>query len=343
MHAPPGYRIYSEIVNRLGDVRETGDGLTFQCLFPERHAHGDRSPSGRCWVGAKGDLLAKCMGCGATWDEIVEAVGLPKTEWFVDKGNKFKKGSQPVKPEPTPKKVADYVYRSSTGEILATKSKWKPGFHGRVKDFVWSRPVPEEIRDLMHLGDEAVAVVDGPKCMEAGSFVATAWADGTWHLRSCDPNEQRAILLPAAELELFNADLLAATKPTEPVFVVEGEKDATTLTRIGFVAVCSPFGSTKWLDQYSEALRGRPVIICPDNDEPGRSYAKSVAGSLLWHGVRQLRILKPSADYAPRPGGDVTDWLIAKGFKGKRDAARAEILRIVGSLERLECRAKQLQ
>jgi len=125
------------------------------------------------------------------------------------------------------------------------------------------------------------------------------------------------------------------------VFIVEGEKDATTLTRLGFLSVCSPFGSTDWHDEYSEALRGRPVIICPDNDEPGRSYAKSVAGSLLWHGVRQLRILKPSSDYSPQPGGDVTDWLISKGFRGKRDAARAEILRIVGSLERLESRAVQ--
>ncbi len=67
------------------------------------------------------------------------------------------------------------------------------------------------------------------------------------------------------------------------VWVVEGEKDADTLAALGFVATCNPMGAGKWRDEYNEALRGKSVLIVPDNDKPGRDHAEQVARSL--HGI----------------------------------------------------------
>ena len=73
------------------------------------------------------------------------------------------------------------------------------------------------------------------------------------------------------------------------VFVVEGEKDCETLRDWGFVATTSAGGAkAPWLSQFTEALRGREVIIVPDNDLPGRQRALTIARVLLGKVLRLL-------------------------------------------------------
>jgi len=95
----------------------------------------------------------------------------------------------------------------------------------------------------------------------------------------------------------------------DQVIIVEGEKDVHTLEELGYVATCNPMGAGKWRDEYSEFLRGRDVVILPDNDVPGDQHARQVASSLegLAKSIRILRLPDlPS-------GGDVTDWIRAGG------------------------------
>jgi len=66
----------------------------------------------------------------------------------------------------------------------------------------------------------------------------------------------------------------------EQVFIVEGEKDADALGRLGLVATTCPMGAGKWRAEYSGALQGKRVIILPDNDAPGQEHASQVAASL---------------------------------------------------------------
>ncbi len=98
-------------------------------------------------------------------------------------------------------------------------------------------------------------------------------------------------------------DLLASTPRI--VFIPEGEKDVDRLYSLGFVATCNVGGAGKWRDEYSEFLRGRPVVLLPDNDETGRQHSQSVAASL--DGIAQ------SVKWLELPGlsdkGDVSDWL----------------------------------
>jgi AAA domain len=103
------------------------------------------------------------------------------------------------------------------------------------------------------------------------------------------------------------------------VFVCEGEKDVEALRERGLIATTNPGGASKpepsrpyrgkWLPAYSHYLRGRKVVIIPDNDEPGEAHALDVARKLtgIASSIRILRL--PELP----PKGDVSDWLAAGG------------------------------
>jgi hypothetical protein len=75
------------------------------------------------------------------------------------------------------------------------------------------------------------------------------------------------------------------------IFLCEGEKDVLAMVKHGFAATCNPGGAGKWLDSYTETLRGADCVIIPDRDEPGRAHAQLVAGKL--HGVaKSVRVLE---------------------------------------------------
>jgi hypothetical protein len=70
--------------------------------------------------------------------------------------------------------------------------------------------------------------------------------------------------------------VIKAREEGVPIWVVEGEKDADTLTALGLVATTMPGGAGKWLDIHTKALTGALVEIVADNDEPGRNHAELV-------------------------------------------------------------------
>ena len=86
------------------------------------------------------------------------------------------------------------------------------------------------------------------------------------------------------------------------VFVVEGERDVETLRKRGFVATTNAGGAqAPWARQYTEALRGRDVVLIPDRDKPGYARVKRIAHALLGK-VRGLVYLELE------DGKDVTEW-----------------------------------
>lgn len=98
-------------------------------------------------------------------------------------------------------------------------------------------------------------------------------------------------------------DLLA--RPNETVFIVEGEKDADTLHAAGLLATTNSGGAGKWRSSHSECLRGRQVVILPDNDAPGRAHAQSVSQSLAGVAAETRIVSLPGLPEK----GDVSDWL----------------------------------
>jgi len=112
---------------------------------------------------------------------------------------------------------------------------------------------------------------------------------------------------------------LLASPRDRPVYIVEGEKDADRLAAAGFVATTNPGGAGKWLTTMSPHLRGRRVVILPDNDDAGRSHADDVRRKLL--GIAEdVRVLP--LPHLPDKG-DVSDWL-ANGGSPEALAAMAE-------------------
>ncbi len=93
-------------------------------------------------------------------------------------------------------------------------------------------------------------------------------------------------------------------KGDDPVFLLEGEKDVDNLREWNLTATCNPMGAEKWRSQqkeYNPFLKGRDVVILPDNDEEGERHLDQVASSLqgLARNINVLRL--PDAK-------DFSDW-----------------------------------
>jgi 5S rRNA maturation endonuclease (ribonuclease M5) len=88
------------------------------------------------------------------------------------------------------------------------------------------------------------------------------------------------------------------------VFLPEGEKDVETLRAHGFAATTISGGAkAHWLPEHTDALRGREVILIPDNDTPGRERVARIA-RVLYGNVGRLVILTLDDSRAK----DITDW-----------------------------------
>jgi hypothetical protein len=125
---------------------------------------------------------------------------------------------------------------------------------------------------------------------------------------------------------LFNMDGVEAlpynlhhiiTNPDAPVFIVEGEKAAQRLTKLGLVATTSHGGAKKWQPVLNQYFAGRNVVVLADNDDAGREHADIVIGNLFGVAGRVKRV---ELDGLPAKG-DVVDWL--DSGKGLEDLTAA--------------------
>jgi hypothetical protein len=105
---------------------------------------------------------------------------------------------------------------------------------------------------------------------------------------------------------LYRLPELLQSDPSEMVFICEGEKDADNVRALGLVATCNPMGAGKWLPSYNGALRGRPAVVLPDNDPPGREHAEKIARILTGTAASVKVLMLPGLP----EGGDVSDWLV---------------------------------
>ena len=69
---------------------------------------------------------------------------------------------------------------------------------------------------------------------------------------------------------------------SDGIAIVEGEKDADNLHRLGWDAVSGADGAGpgKWKQEYTEQLKGLSVCIFQDNDDVGKAYAQETAAAL---------------------------------------------------------------
>ncbi|WP_353269653.1 AAA family ATPase [Wolbachia endosymbiont (group A) of Myopa testacea] len=96
---------------------------------------------------------------------------------------------------------------------------------------------------------------------------------------------------------------------SDKVIFVEGEKCAEALIEKGITATTAMSGANAPIEKTDwTPLKGKHIIIWPDNDEPGKRYAENAAKKLLEIGVASLVKLKIPQD---RPKGwDAADCVL---------------------------------
>jgi hypothetical protein len=88
------------------------------------------------------------------------------------------------------------------------------------------------------------------------------------------------------------------------LFHTEGEKDADRLVALGWNATTSPSGSNAWRDELADQAKAagiEEVVVFPDSDASGATYADTVATSYAARGLK--------AKVVPVPTKDVSDFL----------------------------------
>ncbi len=91
----------------------------------------------------------------------------------------------------------------------------------------------------------------------------------------------------------------------DEVLIVEGEKDCDNLSNIGFTATTCAMGAKKWRDEYNQPLKGKNIVLVPDNDPEGKEHMAGVAQSLNGT-VKSLKWL----ELPDLPGkGDASDFI----------------------------------
>jgi hypothetical protein len=102
------------------------------------------------------------------------------------------------------------------------------------------------------------------------------------------------------------------------ICIVEGEKDADNLWKLGIPATCNAHGAAdprqknfrpKWHECHSAQLKGADIVVFNDNDPSGYAHADTACKLSLGVAKRVRRLdLKPHWPEI-KVGGDVSDWL----------------------------------
>ena len=307
---------FIEALRRMGrTVKPTGpDRFMAQCP-----AHDDANPSLSIGTGDGGRALVHCHA-GCTAAAVVAAASLTVADLMPDGGDRG--GHR----------------RTGRG-------------HGRqrtVRDGSTAATPQRATADGRTGYDDAAAVVRSLAARHGGT-VAGEWTyhggdglpvltvvrldrpDGRKEYRPIHPTDNGWIVGdPPGVLPLYR--LPSVTGSDGPVYVVEGEKAADAAVSIGLNATTSAHGAKAASKTDWRQLAGRDVMIMPDNDEPGREYARWVARHLLdLDATTNLRVVRlPGLP----DGGDVVDYLDA------RDSKEPEALR--ESIEELADKARVL-
>jgi 5S rRNA maturation endonuclease (ribonuclease M5) len=128
----------------------------------------------------------------------------------------------------------------------------------------------------------------------------------TFRQRRPDGNGGWLYNLNGVQPVLYNLPELL-NRTAEPIYLVEGEKDADALMAEGVLATTNSGGAAKWDNSLTESLKGRDVIILTDNDEPGLMRAQRLIKALT--GVAKSVEAKDPSVFPEK--GDVSDFLVS--------------------------------
>ncbi|UDF29344.1 UNVERIFIED_ORG: AAA family ATPase [Roseateles sp. XES5] len=248
-----------------------------------------------------------------------EAVG-----WLVDNGylesreNPVAKKHDPVDvpggfPDfMDPKPIAFYEYFDPSDRLAYQVLKFPKG-EGRR--FMQRRPHPKG------------GWVWGLQAGRYGRSKVKKGETANWWKAKEDRKYEEETDLPDAARYLYNLAEIRKMKAAGggTVLLMEGEKDADTVTNWGFVGTTNVGGAKYWESEFDDELAGLDIVICNDNDDAGRNRVQARAAALRGKAasVRVLDIAQHWAECGPKE--DITDWKEKGGGTGEKLTALIEL------------------
>ena len=259
-------------------LAKVGGELRGLCPF-----HADRNPS-LAVFGANGRQRFKCYGCDASGDAI---------DWIQRKhGKTYVEAIETLAGEPAlrpseivkPKRV--FPTAAAAVEVLTAKHG-KPAGRWIYRD---SAGVPCGVVLRWNSSPR--------KIYQPVSKVPSGWS----------------IVGMAKPRPLYRLPELLAADPADPVFVCEGEKSVEAAVAAGLIATTSANGAQSPEATDWAPLRGRRVVLLPDQDAEGEKYVQRVVTLANAAGAAEVRIasLVPLWPSIPE-GGDLADLLEDRG------------------------------
>jgi hypothetical protein len=284
MSAPP-------ILARLAQVRKTTSGWSARCP-----AHDDQNPSLSITVGDDGRVLLHCHA-GCSFDAVLNALGMQSAALSGEgRGNEGHAKAS---------KNGRATFATSQEAVERTLSIVQ-----RLRGPDWS--VKRTYSYLGREGAEVAQVVRFEPSSGGAKDFRPVSPDGQGRWRIGDP------------VSLWPLFQLPSLRDRERVYVVEGEKAADAGASIGLATTTSAHGARAPAKSDWKPLAGREVVVLPDNDGAGESYAQEV--------VRILLALDPPAKVRVLAlpelpdGGDIVEFINARLAVGEtHDQVRQSI------------------
>lgn len=285
-----------------------------QCIFPERHAHGDRTPSmsvfseGRfkCWVceDVHGDVLQLVrLALGFSFPEAVawlEERVFPGHECVEAIISPVQSKSVPVQISPKTvdqvvqtQKVVEY-FLSRLVAPMGESEKWlrNRGIFSRAiqKSGILAIQDPERAESAMveRFGKEHLSMCGFLDRSGRFTFrrhpLIFPYGQTWFQARALEPTVRPKELNCRGPIpHLFAIENLH--KGDGPLFLCEGVVDALTLMQRGLRAMAVP-GAGAFKKEWAHGFKGKTVFVAFDADQAGRNGAQRVCQILAEAGAR---------------------------------------------------------
>ena len=188
----------------------------------------------------------------------------------------------------------------------------------RARDLLPTTPKREEISFTQHqdkvLEKEWVyRAEDGTELFTKRRYKTNDAKGKTYSIHRVDAAGKRIAGIKDTRIVPLNLpEIIEAKQSGRAIYLVEGEKAADALTSIGAIATTSHTGAGSWPTEITQYFAGANVVVIPDNDQPGISYAKRAIAHLL-PVVKSIRYLDLGL---MMEGDDAYEWVYhAKGTR----------------------------
>lgn len=284
--------VLHDVLSRLRGVKGPSGAGEYTAKCP---AHDDRQASLCLRSGTKG-IVMKCQA-GCSFDAICSALGLEKKDLF------FESSDMPT----------HRGHEAVAGMRVHTPRQFESyeAAYGRLGKIEAIYPYTDENGGLL-FEVARIRTADGKKTFRQH--------------RPTNPKQGALPFICSVPPEIRNTaiyrlqDVQTAIASGQPVYVVEGEKDADTIARMGRCGTTNAGGAGKWTQGHSAHLAGADVIIIPDEDPESNGHAGQKHGETvarMTQGVaKSIKLIRLKDAYPDLPDkGDISDLCVYVGME----------------------------